>query len=133
MFGFRRNSPALQGLLALGFALALSLVALAGADHPPPAGFMLLVLACLIWCGLLAVVRWRLRRRGRLTQLSWVVGSAALISMVTWLAFVARSMLVDQAVWAPDLALGALIILLLASFGGACFVIASWLLVDARH
>jgi len=84
-----------QALLALLCTLLLTAVALAGADHPPPAGFVLLAMAIAGWSAAVCWVRWCLRRRRPLLQAGLTAGAATLIGVAAWGAFLIRAAAVE--------------------------------------
>lgn len=119
-----------QALLGVLAAAVLCGISLAGADHPPPPGFAILVLAIAGWCAAVSLLRWRLRHRPRSRQLAVTGGIAGLGGVLGWLVLAMHAAAVQGVMLDGQAWIGVMLAALLAAVGGGCLAAASWGIVD---
>lgn len=121
-----------QVVLGIATGGLLGAIAFAGADHPPPPGFMLLLLGIAAWCLVVSITRWRLRTRRRLVQLGATAGAGGASCGAIGL-FVAALATADKAAALTGQGwIGIVVAVALAAGVGGAMTLASWLLVDRR-
>lgn len=123
------SRPRRQVLLGAVCAAVLCAVALAGADRPPPPGFVILVALIVLWTCAVSLARWRTRELARWQQwmLTSLVGSASglLVWFAMWMLAAPDSRTDGAAV-----TVGFLAAALAGLAGGTVLAIASWTFVD---
>ncbi|MFM8349485.1 MAG: hypothetical protein ACKN9D_00295 [Actinomycetales bacterium] len=119
-----------QVLLAIAVASVLIAIALAGADHPPPPGFLILMGLVAAWTAAVSAVRWRTRTLTRPIQALATCGSGGLLGLLAWLALAVRAVLIEGTALTWLSAIGIAVSLVLAGCGGLVLAFLSWVIVD---
>lgn len=129
------SSPGARRQAVLGALIAALLcgIGLAGADHPPPPGFVILVAAIAAWCGAVSLTRWRVRLSPHTQQLAVTSAVAGFGGVVAWLALMGLAMATHGITIDAQALIGLGVAALLAACTGACLAVASWFVVDPRQ
>ncbi|MFM8896420.1 MAG: hypothetical protein ACKOE2_13905 [Actinomycetales bacterium] len=126
------SRPRRQLLVGITVATLLVMIALAGADHPPPPGFFILIGLVASWSAVVCAVRWRTRTRPRAVQAWATSGVGGLLGLLGWLALIGRASFAEgiSATATGSTAIGLVVSVVPGGCGGLLVAVASWMLVD---
>ncbi|MFM9135645.1 MAG: hypothetical protein ACKOT0_09490 [bacterium] len=119
-----------QALLGTLIATALALVALAGADHPPPPGFLMVVFAIALWAVAISLCRWKVRALSRPRQLGTITLLGGFLGAGAFVLAVLQSAAIEGTPGSWWLLVGLAVVVLVSATCALAVTLVSWFLVD---